>query len=304
MSNLKKDKHKDECECKCKEHKEEKFKCNDCHKCKECCCCVGPRGPRGKEGERGKRCKEGERGPRGLPGVNGAPGAAGATGASGLPGVTGAPGLPGATGATGLPGATGAPGLPGVTGATGLPGATGAPGLPGSGAIIPFASGGPIAMSTVLNGLAGTAGLVGFGSSASNVTLLGGTIDLTGTVLGPIIDFAFSVPENGTITSISAFFSETVGLNIVGTTIKITAQLYSAPATSNIFTPVPGASVTLAPSLTGVVSLGDISSGINTPLAIPVTATTRLLMVYSATATGINLINTVVGYASAGIKIV
>jgi len=159
-------------------------------------------------------------------------------------------------------------------------------------------------MSTILGGLAGTAGLLGFGSSASNVTLVGGTIDLTGTALGPIIDFAFSVPENGTITSISAFFSDTVALSLVGTTITITAQLYSAPANSNIFNPVVGASVTLSPSLTGIVSLGDISSGVTTGLAIPVTSTTRLLMVYSATAEGLSLINTVSGYASAGIKIV
>jgi hypothetical protein len=38
-------------------------------------------------------------------------------------------------------------------------------------------------------------------------------------------------------------------------------------------------------------------------LAIPVTAQTRLLMVFSATATGASLLNTVVGYASAGITI-
>ncbi|PFM76555.1 hypothetical protein COJ46_19470, partial [Bacillus sp. AFS077874] len=180
---------------------------------------------------------------------------------------------------------------------------TGPAGATGAGAIIPFASGGPVSMSTLLTGLADTAGLIGFGSSASNVQILGGAIDLTGTVLGPILDFAFSVPRASTITSISAFFSETVGLNLIQTSITVTAQLYSAPANSNSFTPIPGASVTLAPNLTGVVSLGFIANGISAPLAIPVAATTRLMMVFTAEATGLNLANTVVGYASAGITL-
>ncbi|MFJ5713991.1 exosporium glycoprotein BclB-related protein [Neobacillus sp. NPDC093127] len=158
-------------------------------------------------------------------------------------------------------------------------------------------------MTTIAGGLVGTGGLLGFGNSASGISLSGGTIDLTGTALGPIIDFAFSVPRDGTITSISAFFSNTTALTLVGSTITVTAQLYSAPATSNTFSPIPGASVTLTPSLTGVVSLGTISSGITSPVSIPVAATDRLLMVYSATATGLSLVNTVTGYASAGFTI-
>ncbi|MBW7462092.1 hypothetical protein K0U00_49395, partial [Paenibacillus sepulcri] len=116
-------------------------------------------------------------------------------------------------------------------------------------------------MSTIVEGVAGTAGLLGFGSSASTVTLLDGTIDLTGTALGPLLDFAFSMPRDGTISAISAFFSNTVALALGATVATITAQLYSAPATSNVFTPIPGAAVTLAPPLTGAVALGGISSG-------------------------------------------
>jgi BclB C-terminal domain-containing protein len=133
--------------------------------------------------------------------------------------------------------------------------------------------------------------------------LIGGNIDLTGDIAGPLINFAFSVPRDGTITSISAFFSTTVALALVGSTVTVTAQLYRAPATSNVFSPIPGASVTLAPALTGVISLGTISSGITTPLAIPVAETDRLLMVFSSTATGLSLVNTVAGYASAGYTI-
>jgi BclB C-terminal domain-containing protein len=150
----------------------------------------------------------------------------------------------------------------------------------------------------------GTTSLIGFGSSATGIPLVGGIIDLTGTALGPIINFAFSAPRDGTITSVAAFFSVTVALALVGTTVTITAELFSSTTPDNTFTAVPGTSVTLAPALTGVVALGAVSNGILTGLAIPVTAETRLLLVFSATAAGVTLINTITGYASAGITIV
>jgi BclB C-terminal domain-containing protein len=91
---------------------------------------------------------------------------------------------------------------------------------------------------------------------------------------------------------------------LVGSTITITAQLFSSTTPDNTFTAVPGAVIALAPPLTGVVALGAVSNGIVTGLAIPVTAETRLLLVFSATAAGLSLINTVIGYASAGVTIV
>ncbi|PGS48407.1 hypothetical protein COC46_18220 [Bacillus sp. AFS041924] len=152
--------------------------------------------------------------------------------------------------------------------------------------------------------IASTAGLVGFGSSLPNVALFPGpAIDLTGTGLPTeILDFAFTMPRAGTITAISASFSNVVALNILGTSISVTAQLYSAPVNSNNFTPVAGASVTL-PALLGPLTLGEITSDISTPLAIPVAAQTRLMMVFTQTGTGLSLINTVTGYASAGVSI-
>ncbi len=191
-----------------------------------------------------------------------------------------------------------------MTGATGfgLTGVTGPTGATGSGAIIPFASGLPVALTTILGGLVGTSSMVGFGSSATGVSIVGGIIDLTGAA-GTLLNFAFSVPRDGTITSIAAFFSTTVALSLVGSTIEITAQLYSSPTPNNSFTAVPGAVVTLAPPLTNILAIGEISNGISSGLAIPVTAGTRLLLLFSATATGISLINTVAGYASAGLTI-
>jgi BclB C-terminal domain-containing protein len=157
-------------------------------------------------------------------------------------------------------------------------------------------------MTTILGGLVGIPSFVGFGSSAPGLTDLGPTIDLTN-ALGTLTNFAFSVPRAGVITSVSAFFSTTVALELIGSTITIRAQLFASATPDNIFTPLP-AIVTLAPTLTGLISVGDIFSGISTGLAIPVTEQTRLLLVFYADAAGLSVVNTVVGYASAGVNII
>lgn len=172
----------------------------------------------------------------------------------------------------------------------------------GGGAIIPYASGLPISMTTIAGGLTGTTSLVGFGSSATGVSLLGGTIDLTGAA-GTLFNFAFSMPRSGTLKSMSAYFSNTAALSLIGTSVTITAQLYQSTTPNNQFTAVPGASVTLAPTFTGIISIGTISNGLTTGLSIPITAQTRYLMVFSAQATGLSLVNTISGYASAGLEI-
>ena len=172
----------------------------------------------------------------------------------------------------------------------------------GSSAIIPYSSGIPLSLTTIAGGLVGTPGFVGFGSSAPGVSIVGGVIDLTNAA-GTLTNFAFSMPRAGTITSISAFFSTTAALSLVGSTVTITATLYQSTAPNNSFTAVPGAVVTLAPAITGVIAIGTISSGTTTGLSIAVTNQTRLLLVFTATAAGLSLVNTVAGYASAGIAI-
>jgi len=168
--------------------------------------------------------------------------------------------------------------------------------------IIPYSSGTPVTMTTIAGGLAGTGALIGFGSNAPTSTSIGATIDLTGAA-GTNLNYAFIMPTDGTLTSISAFFSSTSALALVGSTVTITAQLYySAPSSSspfipanNTFTPFPGAIVTLAPALTGISAIGSISDGITSGLSIPITAGTRLLMVFSSTSAGLSLINTING---------
>ncbi|WP_242941237.1 exosporium glycoprotein BclB-related protein [Sporobacter termitidis] len=154
-------------------------------------------------------------------------------------------------------------------------------------------------MTTVLGGLLNTSSAISFGSGVSGITVTGGILD--GTTL---TNEAFSVPRDGTITSMAAFFSTTAALTLVGSTVTITAQLYASPTPDNTFTAVPGALVTLAPPFTGVLAIGTISDGTTTGLAIPVTTGTRLLMVFTATVTaGLDIATAIVGYASAGLSI-
>jgi BclB C-terminal domain-containing protein len=144
-----------------------------------------------------------------------------------------------------------------------------------------------------------TSSALGFGINASGITAIGGTIDLTG-----LTNLAFSVPRDGTITSLAAYLSVSGALTLVGSTVTVTAQLYASATPDDTFVEVAGAEVTLAPSLTGIVAIGTVLSGETTGLSIPVTAGTRLLLVFSADVTaGIDLATAVAGYASAGLGI-
>jgi BclB C-terminal domain-containing protein len=93
-------------------------------------------------------------------------------------------------------------------------------------------------------------------------------------------------------------------LALVGSTVTLTAQLYSSTAPDNTFTALPGAVVTLAPALTGIISVGTTSSGMTSGLAIPVTAGTRLLLVFSAAVTaGIDVATTISAFTGAGVAV-
>ncbi|WP_053417690.1 exosporium glycoprotein BclB-related protein [Viridibacillus arvi] len=284
-----------------------------CSKCSKyiCTCNNDPaRGPRGYKGTigpvgpPGPPGPKGERGPRGFMGLPGADGERGPRGADGERGPAGADGERGPAGADGERGPAGADGEQGLRGLRGFPGVSGPPGPAGStgpGSIIPFASGIPVKLTTV-DGDVGTTCLIGFGNSASNVMLDGTKINLTGSA-GALLNFAFSIPRDGKITSMDAFFSTSEALSLVNSTITITAQLYQSTTPNNLFTPVPDAIVILSPKLSDNLPLGYVSHGITTGLNIKVTAQTRLLMVFSAAATGHSLDNMVAGYASAGLSI-
>jgi BclB C-terminal domain-containing protein len=110
------------------------------------------------------------------------------------------------------------------------------------------------------------------------------------------------MPRNGTLNGISAYFSTTVALSVIGN-ITIRARVYASATPNNVFNQI--ASVELRPSLNGIISVGHISSVTATLPNIHVTAGTRLLLVFSAESEdGLDLATLVVGYASAGLSIV
>jgi BclB C-terminal domain-containing protein len=117
---------------------------------------------------------------------------------------------------------------------------------------------------------------------------------------GGLLDFAFSVPRAGTVTSLSAFFSVTLGVTLFSP-VTVTATLYRAPAGSNIFSPT-AAVVPLTPSLSGLINIGTTRNAI-LPFTVTVAAQDRLLMVFSLDPGGLDILETVEGFASAGIMI-
>ncbi len=170
-------------------------------------------------------------------------------------------------------------------------------GQDGRGAIIPFASGPPI--SLLFDSGKSTGAAIGFGNSVSGVNYFNGLIDLTGTE-----NMAFSVPRDGLITSVAAFFSTNTAISLIGSTITISAQLYASSTPDNTFTAVPGAKVYLSPFFSGFIPIGMVSNGILTGLAIPVTAETRLMLVFSIELLGdIQIATSLSGSASGGVAI-
>ena len=129
-----------------------------------------------------------------------------------------------------------------------------------------------------------------------------GQIDLTGAA-GTLLNMAFSVPRDGVITALEAFFSATAAIAVLGD-ITIRAQLYTSPSpATNTFDPIPGTLVSLTPNLTTPITLGEIARGSLDGLSIPVSLGDRIILVFSAVAEGLTVAATVLGYASAGINI-
>ena len=260
---------------------------------------TGATGPTGVTGATGNTGATGPEGPEGPMGNTGATGPTGVTGATGNTGATGPEGPEGPMGNTG---ATGPTGITGATGNTGATGPTGPTGVGGNWTIIPYASGLPVTLSTFAGGLVGTPAYLGFGSSGEGLAINNNTIDLTNPA-GTLTNFAFTMPRDGTIRSIDVYFSTTAALSLIGSSITIQAQLYGSATPNNTFVAIGPSLLNLTPALSGVLSIGTISKGTLTGLSIPVQTGSRILLVLTATATGLSLVNTVVGYASASIAI-
>ena len=76
-------------------------------------------------------------------------------------------------------------------------------------------------------------------------------------------------------------------------------QIYKANAVSNAYEPILNTLV--SNELTGVISLGHMASNSISNLNIPLAANDKIVVLISATATGLSLINTSTGFVSASI---
>ena len=157
-------------------------------------------------------------------------------------------------------------------------------------------------MTTVLGGLVNTLAIVGPNAFAIGILPVANVIDLTGGA-GITLNVAPSMARNGTLTAVTAYFSNTAALSLLTSTITITAQLWVSSTPSNSFVPLAGAIVTL-PSITGTIAIGNFVKGNTTGLNIPVTIGTRYMLVFKASvSSGIDIASTVVGYAGGGIAV-
>ncbi len=167
-----------------------------------------------------------------------------------------------------------------------------------AGSVIPFASGSPISITTNSFGNPATVALLGFGNNISGVTPVGGNIDLATVSNG---NYAFSMPRDGTIKSISMFFSTTSGTTVGGSFANVNAQLYMSSPPSNFFTPVASTLINVFYP-PGPIAIGTFSYNWNA-LSVPVTNQSRLLLVFSISNPGGFVPLVMQGSASAGITI-
>jgi BclB C-terminal domain-containing protein len=123
------------------------------------------------------------------------------------------------------------------------------------------------------------------------------------------INFAFSLPREAVITSMSAFFNQLTGPDLDRGHMAIRAQLFSAPPETNLFTAVPRAEVILTAADDDQERNDDDNrnhhnrnlSGLTTGLDIRIRAETRLLMAFLIETNGSS--QCVTGYASAGLNL-
>jgi len=154
------------------------------------------------------------------------------------------------------------------------------PSLAGVRTIIPFSTGErPIMLVTTDNGERTGVSVLGFGSA--------GELDAPDDPIvfaltsGAESYYAFSMPTNGIITSLSAkFILYSVVLPVDNT---ITAQLYYSLTLDNTFFPVPGATIELGTILSNDTP-GKVLYGSVTDLSVPIPAQASLMLIFYNTA--------------------
>jgi BclB C-terminal domain-containing protein len=157
--------------------------------------------------------------------------------------------------------------------------------------------------TTVLGGFLNTVAVlpISGAGSASNVSVVGGTIDATNS---NVAGLAQPITGNHTLTSLDGYFTNTSAMSLVGSTLELRVELWTSSTPDNVFTPVPGASCTLNPSLTGILAIGTVTNCTTTGLSIPIANQTQaILVVRSNVVAGLDTASTLNGYWSAGLTL-
>jgi hypothetical protein len=152
-------------------------------------------------------------------------------------------------------------------------------------------------MTTIAGGLSGQGVVLPLAGS----TATGATANLIGGVPDNFLGEIQVLPSAVTFGSMSVNFVTGQAMSLVGTTVTLTAQLYTVPNGSTIASAVSGFSCTLSPAFTGVLAINTLSSCTANGLTGAFSAGDSGFVVVSATAAGISLINTVEGSLSVGI---
>lgn len=217
----------------------------------------------------------------------GVPGPVGPAGPMGTTGPTGP------AGPTGLAGPTGTPGITGPQGPQGIAGSTGPMGAAGSGKTVFNSSANGMNLTTILGGLSGNIAVLplnGYLSDAPETTLAGGTFEPSSPETQSIPQL---FPTAMTLKGITAYFQNKDAMALVGSTVSLTTQIYIASEYATNFSPVAGAICTASPGMTGILSIGSLFNCNLSGISIDIPTGSRAVIVISATAAGLALINTV-----------
>ena len=212
----------------------------------------------------------------------------------GDPGLPGKDGAPGKDGWPGAPGTNGVPGRDGVDGKDGTNGVDGKDGTNSAAAIIGFSSLTEVAVNTDEGGQPGV-----FSGVGSNGSLFfspqAGQIDLT-----TLANIAPSMPRDGTITSLHAYYGFTRNFDLINTNVTIRAELWTSATFDNIFKP---SGIVVRLELNGNYPIGRVAQGTTGVISVPITLGTRYMLVFSGAAIGQNQVILAVGQAGGGLAV-
>jgi hypothetical protein len=158
---------------------------------------------------------------------------------------------------------------------------------------VPIALGGLVALVAG----AGSAGAQTLQSSAASpsgcVIAKAGTNTFNSGAFGLPNTLGQLLPQATTVTTIFAQATLTTPLTLVGSTITVEARLYVNNAPTDVRC--------LLGSLTGVLSIGEVFTCNFIGASLPIAAGAQAVLVFSATAAGLSLINTIGMTAAAAV---